>query len=82
MKPSVSEKSEISFATRRKVYHKRSNKQANRLVQQELELTKKLTQRSTQSPAPKDDDILYRELLLSNLRKLSEMQKFQAKHKI
>ena len=81
MKPSVSEKSEISFATRRKVYHKRSNKQADRLVQQELELKKKLTQRLTQSQA-KDDDVLYRELLLSNLRKFSEMQKFQAKHKI
>ena len=46
------EKSEIS-ALGRKVYHKRSNKQVDRLFKrEELELAKKLMQRSTQSQAP------------------------------
>ena len=46
------EKSEIS-AIGRKVYHNRSNKQVDRLFKrEELELAKKLMQRSTQSQAP------------------------------
>ena len=54
----------------------------NRLVEQEVEFTKKLTQRITQSPAPKDDDAFYGELFTSNLRQLSEIQRLQPKHEI
>ena len=61
-----SEKLEVAVVTGRKAYHKRTNKQADRLVERELELTKKSTQRLTQAPAPKDDDALYGELHTSN----------------
>ena len=42
-----SEKLQTSVATGRKAYHKKSNKQADRLVEQEFQLTNKLTQRLT-----------------------------------
>ena len=76
-----SEKLQTSVATGRKAYHKKSNKQADRLVEQELQLTNKLAQRLTESPAPKDDDASYGELLASKLSKLSSQMYFQANRK-
>ena len=67
------EKSQISVVTRRKAYHKRGNKQAERLAEEKLKLIKKLI--LTQSPPPKNS----RKILASSLRKLLEIQKFQVK---
>lgn len=43
---------------------------------------KKLGERLSNMPAKRDDDTLYGELLASNLKKLSEINKLQVKHEI
>ena len=54
---------------RKKPCCKRSNKQTDKISNQEVELTKALTQGLSHSPVPKDDNTLYGDLLTLKLWK-------------
>ena len=58
-----------NFSFYRKKRCKRSNKQTDKTSNQEVELTKALTQGLSHSPVPKDDNTLYGDLLTLKLRK-------------
>lgn len=80
---SGSKKLDISyFVTEIKPHRKRSNKQADRLTEQEVELPKVLTPRLTHSLVSKYDNALYGELLASKFMNPQGLQKLQTKHKI
>lgn len=70
------------FVTGIKSHRKRSNRQADRLTEQEVELPKVLTPRLTHSLVSKYDNALYGELLASKFMSHRGLQKLQAKHKI